>query len=150
MPVVKPNPTAYRRGGCEKCGEAHLLCTAHNRRGTACGEDPMAGTTVCYYHGGESESSKENARLRILCAADPAAAEMIRLLRHDDWRARFKAAADLLDRGGLGAKKGVEVTGPDGEPVPVELRAQGLAEALRAFQAGVEAQASLEREKDAP
>lgn len=44
----------------------------------------------------------------------------------------------------------VEVSGPGGEAVPVEVRARSLADALRDFQAGAQAQAELDTPAVAP
>lgn len=44
---------------CERCGQVHLRCTAHNRAGGPCGRFPMRGIKVCYKHGGATQAARE-------------------------------------------------------------------------------------------
>ena len=39
---------------CPRCGHTHPRCTAHNRSGTPCGQNPEPGMTVCRHHGGKA------------------------------------------------------------------------------------------------
>ncbi len=57
-----------------------------------------------------------------MAAADPVAAEQIRLaLKADSEAVRRQAASDLLDRAGIARKTDIELTGKDGAPlIPLE------------------------------
>jgi hypothetical protein len=73
-------------GGCEKCGQAHLRCKAHNKAGKACMRWPRLGAPVCPRHGGhapqvlaaaERRRAKDLVELRGYASAvatDPASA----------------------------------------------------------------------------
>jgi hypothetical protein len=39
---------------CNRCGQPHAQCTAHNRSGNPCGQKPQPGQRVCHLHGGRS------------------------------------------------------------------------------------------------
>lgn len=39
---------------CPRCGHTHDRCTAHNRAGKPCGQNPEPGMTVCRHHGGKA------------------------------------------------------------------------------------------------
>lgn len=39
---------------CSRCGRTHDRCTAHNRAGRPCGQNPEPGMTVCRHHGARS------------------------------------------------------------------------------------------------
>ena len=54
-------------------------CTARNRSGSQCGLPAFPGATVCRMHGGSAPQVRQKACERILAAAEPALAEMIRL-----------------------------------------------------------------------
>ncbi|NGZ99645.1 hypothetical protein G5V59_02615 [Nocardioides sp. W3-2-3] len=49
MTKKKPTPD---RPPCDRCGQVHTKCTAHNREGNPCGRYAVPGLTVCYRHGG--------------------------------------------------------------------------------------------------
>lgn len=78
-------------------------CSAHNRQGNRCGRRPRPGSTVCVMHGGAAPQVQNAARRRLLEAADPAAAELVKLLDSPDEQIRLRAATALLDRSGHGA-----------------------------------------------
>lgn len=103
-------------------------CVAHNRQGSRCGRAPVPGTWVCAMHGGKSPQVVAKAKERLLFAADKAAKRLDDLLSDPDHRIRLRAAEAILDRAGIPRR--TEVSGPDGEPIPVEVRASRLAEAL--------------------
>ncbi len=93
-------------------GSVHPMsrqCSAHNRQGQQCGRAAIPGGTICGYHGGRAPQVLAAARRRLLEAADPVAAELIRLARYSEQDSvRVMAARDVLDRAGLGAKVQVE------------------------------------------
>ena len=85
-------------------------CKATNHDGNPCGNHPLKGTTVCRYHGGSAPQVKQKAMERILAAADPAAAELIRIAKEGESEAvRVRAITDLLDRAGVGEAKKLAV-----------------------------------------
>ena len=77
-------------------------CTARNRSGSQCGLPAFPGATVCRMHGGSAPQVRQKACERILAAAEPALAEMIRLAtKAKNESVRRQAAAYSLDRAGL-------------------------------------------------
>jgi hypothetical protein len=94
-------------------------CTAHltDGSGTRCRKAAISGGTVCASHGGSAPQVKRSARERLLEAADPAAARLVRALESEDERAAIRAAQIILDRAGLHPTQAVELTGKDGRPV---------------------------------
>lgn len=50
---------------CERCGQPHGLCSAHNRAGGPCRRRPMKGQDVCMMHGGKSPGAVEKAEERL-------------------------------------------------------------------------------------
>jgi len=78
----------------------------------------MSGTTVCRIHGGKAPQVQQKARERILAAADPVTAELIRLaLKGKTEAVRRQAADSVLDRAGLKAPDKQEITGAEGKPL---------------------------------
>ncbi len=58
-------------GACERCGQVHEECGAHNKQGTPCGSRRMLGLTVCWRHGGATKASRAKngeAKQQILIA----------------------------------------------------------------------------------
>lgn len=49
---------------CERCGQPHDRCAAHNRRGGPCGEWPKTGQRVCHLHGGGKPAAIANGERR--------------------------------------------------------------------------------------
>src|SRR5678810_329785 len=89
-------------------------CVAHSRRtGLPCRRRPIAGGKVCARHCGNTRHIREAADRRVLEMSAGAMGEMYRLamLPVDRWtvHAKQKAAADLLDRAGVGAVGGAKV-----------------------------------------
>lgn len=50
---------------CERCGQTHTKCEAHNTEGNPCGRDPMRGQTVCYKHGGATQAARQAGLRRV-------------------------------------------------------------------------------------
>lgn len=71
----------------------------------------MNGQRVCHMHGGATKASRERAKDRIMEAADPAAAHIVKLMKDSKVppAVQLAAARDLLDRAGLTAKHGLEI-----------------------------------------
>ena len=94
-------------------------CTAHltDGSGERCRKAAISGGTVCATHGGGAPQVKRSARERLLEAADPAAARLVRALESEDERAAIRAAQIILDRAGLHPTQAVELTGKDGGPI---------------------------------
>lgn len=82
-------------------GRDPRLCAAHlsDGSGRLCGRWAIRGGNVCPMHGASAPQVREAARRRLLEAADPAAAELVRLaLDSLDDRVRLQACRDILDR----------------------------------------------------
>lgn len=85
-------------------------CKATNNEGQPCGNHPLQGGTVCRYHGGSAPQVRQKAMERILAAADPAAAELIRIAKEGEQESvRVRAITDLLDRAGVGEARKLAV-----------------------------------------
>lgn len=93
--------------------EAIRRCKAHltNGSGGRCKKAAIKGGTVCGTHGGSAPQVKRSARERLLEAADPAAARLVKALESVDERAAIKAAQLILDRAGIGPMSAVELSG---------------------------------------
>lgn len=116
----------------------HCGATLKSGKGS-CGHQAGWGTDhpgfgQCKLHGGATTNGKKHAKQlrqeawdRILEMTDPALAELRRLVEGAESEdVRLRAVKDILDRAGLGAKHVHEHTGPDGGPIPVEVRAAEL------------------------
>lgn len=78
-------------------------CTGTNRAGARCGRTPAPGHLVCYQHGASQPDQLAAARRRVLEAADPAAARLVKLVESsDDPVVQLRAAVAILDRVGIG------------------------------------------------
>jgi hypothetical protein len=117
-------------------------CTAHltDGSGTRCRKAAISGGTVCATHGGSAPQVKRSARERLLEAADPAAARLVRALESEDERAAIRAAQIILDRAGHHPTQAVELSGPGGGPIeqPIPWRQVSL-DLRRALLAQIEA-----------
>jgi len=87
-------------------------CGAKKRDGSPCRKWPLAGSRRCRLHGSASPASQAKARERILGAADLAAQRLIEFMndKRVPWSVRLTAARDLLDRGGLAHRPGIDIT----------------------------------------
>lgn len=93
-------------------GDHPRRCVATNHKtGERCQNYAIKGGSVCRYHGGAVKRVKERARLRILEAADPAAAKLVELMKNHRVppQVQLAAARDLLDRAGLNTVQQIEV-----------------------------------------
>lgn len=92
-----------------------MQCKATTRQGNRCKTDAIRGATVCRMHGGSAPQVKAAAKRRLLEAADPAAAALVKIALDEgmDPRVRVMAIRDLLDRAGIMEPKQVEVISLD-------------------------------------
>lgn len=115
-------------------------CGAKLKRGDGtCGKPAGWGTDHvgwgnCRLHAGSTTTGRKHAKQlrqeawdRILELTDPALLRIKQLIDGAETdTVRLAAARDILDRAGLGARHVHEHTGPDGGPIPVEVRAAEL------------------------
>ena len=90
-----------------------MQCQAHLRDGSGkpCRKQAKKGMTVCGSHGGSAPQTVKAAKLRLLEAADPLMAELIRItLYGKDERTRVQAINSALDRAGVDEPRRLEVT----------------------------------------
>lgn len=128
---LTPNPHcgATLKSGPGTCGHVAGWGTDH------------LGYGNCKLHGGATQTGKKHAKQlrqdawdRILSLTDPALSRLAQLIDGaESDTVRLAAARDVLDRAGLGAKHVHEHTGPDGGPIPLEVRAAGLLKRARAL-----------------
>lgn len=60
-----------------------VRCKAMSKRsGEQCNNPPMNGQAVCRMHGGATQASRNKAQERILQAADPAAANLVKWMNN--------------------------------------------------------------------
>jgi len=87
----------------ESLTHTEASCTAKTRDGDLCKNPPMIASSTCRMHGSATRAARAKAEERILMAADPAAATLIRLMRDKNVppQVQLAAARDLLDRAGL-------------------------------------------------
>lgn len=121
---IPPNPHcgATLKSGTGTCGHQAGWGTDH------------PGYGQCKLHGGSTPTGKKHAKqlrleafARILEMTDPALTRLLQLVKGAESEAvALGAIRDVLDRAGLGAKYVHEHTGPDGGPIPVEVRAAEL------------------------
>lgn len=86
-------------------------CVAHRRNGNQCKHPAMNGTTVCQTHGGRAPQVQMKAKIRIQEATDKAARELLGMMMDSTIPegVRLSAIKDVLDRGGLSVRQGVDV-----------------------------------------
>ena len=106
-------------------------CSAHSRSDPTrrCRKSPIKGGSVCASHGGASPAVKSAAKQRLLEAADPVMASLVKLAldARDDADPqmriiRLKAMADVLDRVPELSKRRVSVTEREDSPEAVAER----------------------------
>ena len=87
------------------------LCGARLRNGGSCRKSPMLGTNRCRLHGGAAPQTQKKARERLLAAADPLMAMLLKIaMSSDNEVVRLRATMDALDRAGL-TERGVATAG---------------------------------------
>lgn len=87
-------------------------CTARSGRAKRrCRKARCRGMTVCATHGGSTRAAKSKAAERLLEAADPAAARLVKALEDENPAVAIKAAQLVLDRAGLGPGSKLELSG---------------------------------------
>lgn len=137
---------------CPKCQAVHDPdhCDGHARSGAQCGKVHGHGTGHkgfgnCSSHGGSSESGhkhaakiQDRARLALVMTAEQAVRHIVAVMSDTTapHRVRLSAAQDILDRAGIVPPRRVEHTGPDGGPIPVEVRQAELLERARQLRDG--------------
>lgn len=99
---------------CEKCGQVHKRCSAHNRAGGPCGQQPLRFSQVCRSHGGSTKQSRKAAQERMMELVWPAIARLDQLVRdpNTDPAIVVKVVAQILDRAhgaGLGRNANLSV-----------------------------------------
>lgn len=97
---------------CEKCGQIHKRCSAHNRRGGPCGQQPLRFQQVCRSHGGSTKLSRKAAQERMMELVWPAIARLDHLVNDPDTDPAIvvKVVAQILDRAhGAGLSKHASV-----------------------------------------
>lgn len=114
-------------------------CGASTRAGAPCRNQAgfktdHPGFGNCHLHGGATTNGRKHARTlrqeawdRLTERIDPMLTQLDRLAMGAESEAvQLAAARDWLDRAGMGAKQVHEVTGPDGGPIPIEVRTAEL------------------------
>jgi hypothetical protein len=98
-----------------------LQCSATSKQtGKRCGQKAILGGTVCMWHGGAAPQTLQRARERLAALVDPAIARLGQLLQEQDHKqVALAAARDILDRNSLVGAKQVEISGPEGGPIPI-------------------------------
>lgn len=85
---------------CEKCGQIHKRCSAHNNRGGPCGQQPLRFQDVCRSHGGNTKLSRLAAQERMMELVWPALARLEELVNdpNTDPAIVVKVVSQILDR----------------------------------------------------
>jgi hypothetical protein len=96
-------------------------CTAKSKQsGQRCKRAPIPGGTVCHNHGGGAPQVQRTARERLALLVNPAIDRLGQLLGEQDHKqVALAAARDILDRNSLVGAKQVEISGPEGGPIPI-------------------------------
>lgn len=90
------------------------VCSAKTQAGKPCKGQAITGGKVCRVHGGSAPQVIAAARMRILLAADPAAARLVSIAlaqgkdKHVEPQHSLVAIKELLNRAGLVAQKGAD------------------------------------------
>lgn len=118
--ATPPNPVANVRV-VERDAQGREICGARRRDGGVCRAPAAHGTGRCRLHGGASPQARRAARLRLAELVDPAIAvlarEMVKAEKSSD---RIRAAAELLDRAGVGRHERHEVAVADARALLID------------------------------
>ena len=106
-------------------------CVRIKANGERCQKPPIAGATVCRFHGGAASHIKRTAKARLENAADRMAAMLLGIAMDENAKPEVRLAAirDALDRAGLNPKQALDVThdmGPRYERLFDHLRRDGF------------------------
>lgn len=120
------------------CGAKRHQGTGTCRRAAGAGTDHL-GFGQCHLHGGATPNGKKHGETlrqeyweRLVAMGDPALTGLLELVvTREPAAVRLGAIRDVLDRIGFGAKHVHEHTGPNGGPIPVEVRAAQLLERVK-------------------
>jgi hypothetical protein len=110
-------------------GRQAQRCHAHASDGSGrqCRAYAMNGQKVCCKHGGMAPNARNAAAMRLLAAADPAAAELVRLAKSaKNEHVRLRACDSILDRTDNKTPDKLLLAGHDGGPLPGNLNLSGL------------------------
>jgi len=88
--------------------------------GKRCNRNAIAGGTVCVVHGGAAPQVIRSARERLAALVCPAITVFEERLADKELpQLQVQVAKDILDRTGHKATDKVELSGPDGGPIPM-------------------------------
>lgn len=93
--------------------EARQCSATSKQSGKRCRRRPTPGANVCKIHGSASPQAKRTARERLLEAADPAVARLVKLLEAEDETVAIRAAVAVLDRAGFGPRSSLALSAPE-------------------------------------
>lgn len=107
-----PDPEALAKAIREHATSRLMLprCNGTTRSGEQCKRAPLAGMTVCAFHGGSAPHIKNLAKQRLLAMTEPAFAVLMEVMEGEaDDDTRLKAALGVLDRAGYGPRSTITV-----------------------------------------
>lgn len=119
----------------------HRRCAGHSSQtGEPCKKWPIAGSTVCRWHGGAAPQVKRKAEERIAAMVFPALKRVETLIGAEDDEeiseagleaVRLRAAFGILDRAGYTATQKLAVSGDLTVRSPVDLEMEEIARRIR-------------------
>lgn len=94
-----------------RTGPEIVRCVGHKKSGNRCKHAALNGSNVCAYHGGRAPQVQQRAKVRIQMATEMAAKELLGMASDTTIPegVRLSAIKDILDRGGLSIRQGVDV-----------------------------------------
>jgi hypothetical protein len=92
-------------------GPEIVRCVGHKKNGNRCKHAALNGANVCAYHGGRAPQVQQRAKVRIQMATEMAAKELLGMAADTSIPegVRLSAIKDILDRGGLSIRQGVDI-----------------------------------------
>jgi hypothetical protein len=94
-------------------------CSARISDGSRpCQRWAIDGSNVCATHGGRAPQVKKSAKERLAELVEPALKGLNRALRSNDLPTIVRASQIVLDRCGFHPKQTIEVSVPNGSPIP--------------------------------